>query len=161
MEISDPKFLIFFLHPVRIRSNFRNALICEFINHEKWETWKWETLQTVDLIHFENVVGDELSYYKSIVIIIIITIIVSGSSSSGSCCSGSITIITNPLNPCTVSTTTSWCITSKNAWITRLLVNSPRNILIASSHWMGFFLSVKSSLHTKPRWSFPAYCWIF
>ena len=41
----------------------------------------------MDLIHFENVVGDELSHYKSIVIIIIIiiiiTIIVRGSSSSG------------------------------------------------------------------------------
>lgn len=46
--------------------NFRDALICEFINHEKWETWKWKTFQTVDLIHFENVVGDELSYYNSI-----------------------------------------------------------------------------------------------
>ena len=88
----------------------------------------------MDVIHFENVFGDELSYYKSVVIIIIITIIVSGSSSSGGCCSGSITIITNPLNLCTVSTTTSWYITSKNAWITRLLVNSLCNILIASSH---------------------------
>ena len=59
--------------------NFRDALICEFINHEKWETWKWKTFQTVYLNHFENVVGDELSYYKSVVIIIIIIIIITSS----------------------------------------------------------------------------------
>ena len=74
------------LYCLIITWNFRDALICEFINREKWETWKWKTFQTVDFIHFENVVGDELSHYKSIVIIIIIiitTIIVRGSSSSG------------------------------------------------------------------------------